>query len=262
MADDLTINEIISECYDEINGGIDVNVQDPTAPPFQYYLMREDKTDITLTAQAEVDDDVLNVSAGHGFTVDSYLTIRDGNNIAQSKVKSVTVNAIGIFSPLSSVFTTNSTVARGTIEMDTDGSVTPQVFKYYPSASATTPVDLQTIRLTMINSSEPDDSKFGNISELTNGLFFRRENSIITNYGNFRKNLDFAEFGATVVYSDKAGGGAWSTTVTFDVKRSFGTVLRMSPVYPDVFLGTVRDSLTGITQMRISLMGQFTTGEE
>ena len=49
----------------------DVSIQDQSSPLFQYYLMREDKDDITLTAPVSTDDDVINVSAGHGFTAAS-----------------------------------------------------------------------------------------------------------------------------------------------------------------------------------------------
>ena len=47
---------------------IDVVVQDPTSPLFQYFLMNEQKTDITLTAPTVVGSSVVNVSPGHGFT--------------------------------------------------------------------------------------------------------------------------------------------------------------------------------------------------
>ncbi len=58
--------EILENSHDETNGGLDVNVQSQTSPLFKYFICQEQKTDITLTTQVEIDDTVVKVSAGHG----------------------------------------------------------------------------------------------------------------------------------------------------------------------------------------------------
>ena len=62
------ITEILDEAFDDGNGGFDVNIQSQTNALFQYLLINEQKTDITLTSEIKVDDTVVSVSAGHGFT--------------------------------------------------------------------------------------------------------------------------------------------------------------------------------------------------
>jgi len=113
----------------------------------------------------------------------------------------------------------------------------------------------------MINASEPDDSKFGNIAELTNGILARKENTSIQNLGIYRKNADYRNFGHTISYSDKAGGGAYSTALTLGVSKVYGVAIRVRPSIDEKLKVVVRDNLTGLTNMRVSLLGHYTQGE-
>lgn len=45
------------------NGGFDVNIQDQTSPLFRYFLIQEQKTNIKLSATAEVNDTVVSGAA-------------------------------------------------------------------------------------------------------------------------------------------------------------------------------------------------------
>lgn len=56
------------------NGGFDVNIQDQTSPLFRYFLIQEQKTNIKLSATAEVNDtlDKFTISLIGSYTVSHY----------------------------------------------------------------------------------------------------------------------------------------------------------------------------------------------
>lgn len=244
----------------EPGASLDVFIQDQDTPPFQYYLMQELKTDILLVTGTAIDDEIIYVNAGHGFAVGDYMSIREGAFQSQVGVTNVSSNDITLASPLSNAYTTDAQVIRGNIEMNISGSYADQEFLM--TMWGETPVDIQTVIVTMQHGTAGDDSKFGGITALTNGLLFSKiDDTVHQHLGNYRSNQDFTEFGADVVYTDKAGGGNHGTNVTFDVKNSYGVVIRVDPRINGLLKATVQDDLNTLLRLRVSLMGQLTLGE-
>lgn len=244
---------------------LDVFVQDQTSPLFQYYLIEELKTDIVLTADISINDDVINVSSGHGFTAapGETIIIREGDKLQHSTVKSVSVNAVTIVTPVSTKFTINGTkIIRGNRLLNTKGDVTEKksYFKFYDD-NATIPIDINKVVINMIHSSESDDSKFGGIAAITDYVYFRKINNIIQNLGYFNCNQCFANRGADVTYTDKAGGGLYGTRIVFDIKEIFGQVIRLDPKYDDQIEFNNPADLTDLDSMIISIIGSYTEGE-
>lgn len=241
---------------------IDVHIQDQHTPPFQYYLMREDKTDITITSPVSKGDTVISVSAGHGFTAGGeYMVIMENDLYIQSKVISISTNDITIQGSVGNDFTTGATVLRGSIEMNIDGS-TPVDF-VFNMRQGITPIDIQYANITIWNNAAAgDDGKFGDLGALTNGLRVIKENLIDQGLGTYRTNSDFREFGGVVTYNPRSGGGGnFGVDITFDIKKAYGVVIRIDPKVPDIFKGSVRDALQTLDRVRISIMGQYTLGE-
>ena len=247
--------------------GVDVFIQDQTSPLFQYYLMQEQKTDITLTSPVSEDDTVISVSAGHGFTGASgeVISIREGDLFEQAEVISVATNDITIDIPVAKNFTVAAEVYRGNINFNVDGSSTEVEFKYTINANGITPIDVSKVIITMQHGANvPDDGKFGGLAALTNGLYFRKVDSTRINLGNYKINKDFIDLGAIVTYSDKAPAGTNGTNVVFDIKDVFGQVIRIDPREGDYLLGVVRDKIdaaAGMAGMTVSLLGSYTEGE-
>jgi hypothetical protein len=240
---------------------IDTWSQDQVTPPFQYYVMSEEKDDITLTAAVSKGDEVIAVSAGHGFTgTGEFMVIQEGDIFLQAKVKSVATNNITLESPSSSAFTTDAIVIRGLIDLNVDGSVTEKEFVFNKRGGI--PIDIQYIHVTIWNASAAgDDGKFGDLAELTNGLLVRKEDGTDQSLGNYKSNSSFRDLGAQVDYNDKAGAGTYGVSICFRIKETYGVVLRFDPDTPDVFKVTVRDNLSTLNKLNISLMGQYTQGE-
>lgn len=245
---------------------IDVNLQSQTLPLFQYFLMNEQKTDIILTAPILVDEEVINVSAGHGFTgvAGEYIVVRIGDLYTQMAVTGVATNAISIEMPVDTAFPITASVIRGNILLNVNGSVTPVDFKYTfdknGGIDATIPIDLNTVVLEMQHTSAAADDLFGDIAALTNGFYFRKVNTDKINFGNYKNNQKFKDLGAIVEYTDKAGGTNHATSINFDLKKVFTQEVRLDPREADYVLGKVRDNIN-IVKFTVSLIGSFTSGE-
>ncbi len=249
-------------------GNVDVSIQDQTSPLFQYFLLDELKDDITLTSDTEVDDIVLSVSSGHGFTaaVGEYVTLWCGSAFEQAKVTFVDGDDITIDIPLASIFLSADTkVIRGSNLMNVDGSVSPVTFKFTMGPDALIPIDISSVVVTMQHGANvPDDGKFGGIAALTNGIFFRQINGTRINLGNYTKNQDFKDRGGIVQYTDKAPAGTNATDILFDIKGIFGQVMRINPRNADYVFGQIRDNVSsgqGMAKLVTSVIGSYTEGE-
>jgi hypothetical protein len=250
------------------NGGFgEVFIQDTTQPLFQFFLQREQKTDITLTSPISIDDETISVSTGHGFTgaADEIITIVEGEIFEQASVLSPVVgDDISIAIPSANAFTTNAKIIRGNKNLNENGSVTPveAVFRFYDQSNTFVPIDISKVAITMSHSTAGDDGKFGGLSVLTGGgFYFRRVNADRINLGNYINNQAFKDFGASVEYTAKGPGGLNATNILFDVKTIFGQVIRLNPQHNDQVCGVNRNDLGGLSSFYVSLVGSFTAGE-
>jgi hypothetical protein len=245
---------------------IDNNPQSQTSALFQYFLMQEQKTDITLTSSVSLDDIVISVSSGHGFVAASgeMIVIWEGSRFMQAVVIGVSVNDITIEIPSAIEFSTNAVVIRGNKNMNVDGSSSPVdfLFKMY---DASIPIDISKVMITMQHGANvPDDGKFGGLAALTNGVYFRQVNGARLNLGNYTKNSDFKDRGASVEYTDKAPAGTNGTNIKFEIENTFGQVIRIDPRVGSTICATVRDKIDsgeGMALLSLSLIGSYTQGE-
>lgn len=236
-------------------------VEQSQLEPFaQYYLMREDKTDILLTSAVSVGDSVINVSTGHGIQIGNYVSLFENSGYQQCVVLDVQTNAITLCVPIPIPFSTAAKVVRGSINLAVNGSTTPQefIFKIY---GGLIPIDLAGAVITMLHAGVPDDGKFGDQEALTTGLYLEYRNTSHRTLGNYRINSDFRDFGGLVSYPDKSPSGQYSTVITFDFIDTFTKELRVDPSVNDYIVATIRNDLTGLDSLRISILGSYTSGE-
>ena len=245
---------------------IDVNIQSQTSQLFRYFLMVEQKTDITLTSPISMDDQIINVSGGHGFVAATgeYIVVRNGDLFTQTKVTAVNTNAITVEMPIASDFPGTSKVIRGNINMNIDGNAVPTDFKFtFPGAQI--PIDLSTVILTMQHGANvPDDGKFGGLTAVPKGIYFRQVNGERVNLGNYVNNQAFKDVGAVVEYTTKAPAGTNATNITLEIESIFGQVIRLNPREDDEFIGHVRDDIAsdeGMAKFTVAIIGSFTSGE-
>jgi hypothetical protein len=251
------------------NGVMPTREQDNTAPPVQFYLMKEEKTDIGIISAEKGATDIT-VTTGHGFTAplprgqEDWMVIWENNAFEQVKVIGVAGHVITITTPLPFTFSTNAVVVRGKIDLNLNGALAPVVglFKAYgPNLSI--PFDIIAAKVIMLHSSAGDKSKYGNqtILDVDKGTYFRQINGSTTNLGTYENNQDFEEFGWHVAFDDKAGGGNFSTVCQIDTKEIFGTAIRVDPRLNEQLDINIRGDLTGLTRHRVAIYGHFTQGE-
>ncbi|MCK5604101.1 hypothetical protein KAR91_19595 [Candidatus Pacearchaeota archaeon] len=244
----------------------DVVIQDSTSPLFQYFLMNEQKTDITLTSPASVGDEVINVSAGHGFSgvAGEQVTLFENNRYTQLRVTGVATDAISIEEPITIAFTTDAIVIRGNVLMNVDGSGADVEF-ICTLRDFIIPIDISKIIITMQHGTNvPDDGNFGGLPALAKGVFFKKENDSTFSLGNYIQNQDFKDTGGVVEYTSKAPAGTNATNIVFDIKTTFGQVIRIHPAANDIIKGIIRDNISpgaGMAKMTTSLIGSYTEGE-
>jgi hypothetical protein len=268
---DARITQILENSFSVTNDGIDIFIQDQTTPPFQFYLMTEDKTDIGTVNPIAKGDITFTATSGHGFTAVTapydYMMIWENGGFEQLKVINVAGDIITVNVPFGNSFSTNSVIVRGKIDLNGNGSVTPiQAYFRMFGPNATEPIDIIGGKVTMLHNSAGDRSKYGDQVPLINGqgtYFTKSVNNIVTlNLGDYQDNQDFEEFGWDISFDDKAGGGDFSTVATIDVKNIYGIALRLNPLTDDFFCAVIRANLTGLNRHRFILYGQYTLGEE
>jgi hypothetical protein len=250
---------------EKLNEGIDTFTQSNTNAVFQYFLIEELKSDITLTADVSVGDSVINVSAGHGFiaAAGEVMTLWEGGYFEQVSVKSVATNAITLDIPVGLPFTQAGliTIVRGSKKLNVDGS-TPRTFTFKPRGLV--PVDIGGVRINMEHTGSGDLSTFGDIAGgITNGMYvYKDEGTIRSNLGNYKKNADFFPIGGNPTFPAKAAGGNPGTLVEIPINNpeNFDAVIRAE--LNQEFIVSIRDAaVSTLLDFNFSLLGSFTSGE-
>lgn len=243
-------------------GEYDVSIQSNTSNLFQAFLQTYVKEDITLTAPIAVDDEVINVSAGHGITAEQFLIIYTDNYYWQVEVKSVSTNAISLYSPAFLPFAvTDTTIIRGSADLNVNGSVTPVIFKFGIPGANIPKIDINAALIMLAHSADGGDNLYGGIAQLTNGFLVRKENSTKFNFGNYRCNRCYKLYNADVKPVDKPPAGQYGTEIKFKLQgqENYDQVVRIE--YGDTITGTVRDNLSTLLYKRMTLIGSYTSGE-
>lgn len=240
--------------------------QDNTSAILDIYFSEKLKEDITLTQDTvpgtEPGNFVFNVSAGHGFTGGGeWLEIWENGYFAQVEVESVNVDAVTVALPIERVWTTSAVVKRVNVDMNVDGTA-PRKFTFSPIGTSW---DVTRFILNMTHASAGDDSKFGSLPALTNGVYARRKNNGSGTFGNLfnsKTNGEFRTRAYDLNYSDKAGGGLFGTSVrrSFNGDDKNGAVVRVDGASLVELEAWIRDNISTLSSFRVILQGSAVTG--
>lgn len=229
-------------------------------PFYQYSMIRELKTDITLTSDASINNEEIQVSAGHGFSVDEVLVLFENNVTDYLIVSSVVDNTIGFDLPLGNNYTVaGCQITRGDKRLNINAGAGVDVL--FRPRSSVIPIDISGARIVMQHLQAGDDGKFGGIAALDPGIYIRRYLAgRVFNLGLYKTNLDFKLLGAEVNYQAKGPGGTESTEIIWDFKKIFSNSIRTFTRLGDYVLLRLRGDLTGLNLLEVSLLGNFTEG--
>lgn len=236
---------------------VDVNIQDQTTQDIDLLLQQELNVGNLLAADTIIDDKQITLTAGHGAVVGNSVCFREGKSFTQEIITAVNVNLITLDSPLDKVYTTAADICIGNVNMAVNGSVTPVIFKIGPLPAGEDKWDLTRILGNITDDSVMDDSKFGGISALTNGIFFRRNNGVYKNLFNVKTNGELSLRMYDTKYSDKAPAGTYGFSFrrTWAGQSKSGVTIRLDSADSDVFECVVQDDLTGLTTFKVAVQG-------
>ena len=248
-------NTSIDSSYNEDYQALDVLPQDPEYIGFNLYLCSQ-LAETTLASNATLNGNTIVVTNATGFATGKAINISQGNRIFQSLITNVTGTTITLASPLDYAFTTGAIVETGNWNLNQNGSVTPVIFKIKPPSGVK--FHITAISITITDDGTMDDSKFGSLAALANGIVCRRVNGNIANFFLITNNRGFYQTGYDYQYNDRAGGtGAYGFLARKKIREVNGNIISLNGATDDELQIIVRDNLTGLTEFTVQAHGHI-----
>lgn len=214
----------------------------------------------TPTAAISPGDTSFTLTSAVGFATGDSLLITEGLNseIHLPKITDLTGAVATLDGPIDLPYTTAAEISLVKVEMrDTVGSLASPV-SYIVRPHTGVVWHLTRLNFAMVHNSAGDDSLFGNIPALTNGIVIRKvSNGIFTTLTNWKSNQDIKEDMFDVKYSDKAGPGLFGTSGRWSFKQRTQTVVRLNGTLNDELEILVQDDLQGLISFHINMQGHI-----
>ena len=255
--------DVVVSMYDD-RGNLNVSIQDQFTPPIDQRFSQITGVS-ALTVAAAPEDLSITVADGTEFTVGERCVLFTTAPPAPVQafytggILSIVTNVITLDTPINAVFPIGSVAASRNIDISlANGSVTTEIYEFTVPEIGTS-IDVVRFMFTMECDGAPDDSKFGNLVALTNGIVLRKIDldGVIFNYWNIKTNGEFASLSYDVTYSDKAGGGNHGVRIrmTYGGQDKHGVTIRLEPTERLELL--IQDDLTGLINFLITVQGHL-----
>lgn len=260
------IAEIFNTIFNPVESSLDVSIQDPYSDSFDRFFGIVQKEDITLTADIDKGDFVINVSAGHGFIAGSLVHVTDSsdNNCFISKATAVATNAITLDTPANRDFAVAGTVVRRLqTNLNANGSqASPVIAKFTTFSQHVSDVDVCRLMLQMETATTPQWTDFGDITNgLTNGCVFRvvynagLASERIVNLFNIKRNSGIAlhAYDYTIYAVGGVGIDGIASRMTWGGIDKRGVVIRLTNA--DELQMVIQDNLSTISTFNLIAQG-------
>jgi hypothetical protein len=243
------------------NSSLDVALQDQTTPSVNLPFVRILGT-ANLASTVSIDDISFDLVAGHGFSANESICIRENTRHYHAEVTNVASNTITVDTPIDYAFTTAAYVCRSDHELaDADGSSTPLYYEVNMNGlDSTVSWDITRIVIHMEGGAAMDDSLFGDQSALTNGIVLRFKDTTYKNIFNAKSNGSLLDFCNSGTYDDRAGGKGvygFRAIKVFGGQENQGVVIRLLASTNDAMQVIVQDDLTGLTHIHVTAIGHY-----
>jgi hypothetical protein len=181
----------------------------------------------------------------------------------QAEITAFDASTVTLKMPVGWPFTTADVVYIGTADMDVDGSVTPVEFTFAPPSHSTIDFSITRFMITMVTATQPVDTKYGDLTALTNGIMYSGCGSIggVLIYNNaftVSDNGEYRERAYDVTYTERTTP---ATEYGVGVRKTFsgldksGTYIPNRRATSERFIATVQDNLNGLTRHRVLVQG-------
>ncbi len=243
----------------ESNGGVPVNIQDQHTAALDLHFIQVQET-TTLTVQADPEDETITVASTTGFVAGNVVGIISGTGefYFGKQVGAVAGNVVTLDTPIDKVFTTAiSSVATAKDQMAVDGSATTQIFEIGSPLGVA--VDITRLMGYVQSGTAMDDTKFGDLTVLTNGVVLRVNSVEINNVWNVKTNGEIGLLCFDSALSDRAPAGSFGLRFrnTYAGPSKHGVTLRLAA--GDTLEVLIQDNLAGLESFRMTAQGHVVT---
>ena len=250
----------------EQNGGLAVNIQDQHSLALDLFFIQAQGAPTTLATQADPDETTLDLTDVTGFVAGNRVGLFSTTGIFYfgNQIGAPAGNVITVDTPIDRTFATGTTtVIRASDEMAVSGTLAaPQIFQVGPVGAGTgVEVDITRIMGYIQDSGTPamDDSKFGGMLALTNGVVLRVNNTIMSNIWNVKTNGEIGLLSYDSIYTAAApaGSAGFRFRNTYAGQAKHGVTLRLEP--GDTLEILIQDDLTDLESFKMMAQGHVVT---
>ena len=239
-----------------------INIHDPHSHHviIDQYIHQHTGVQTTLAVDSTEGDYSITVTSATGFSIGDYIHIENG--IVESthpKILNIVGNIFTLDRPLDYAFLATVTNIKQTLlNMNVNGSVTPQSFKIMPSNNQIW--HLEIISIQMVMGSAGDNGLFGNLSELTRGVVLRKYDGTTSQFYTstvWKTNGDIFLDTGNINYSVRSSGGGSYGVNSLGSFYQTGAVVRLDSSVGDYLEILVQDDLTGLTTFNAKVQGHI-----
>jgi len=241
------------------NGGLDTNVQDQTTDALDLYFLKQ-KAITTLSADAVIDANTIQVTSATGFTVGDYVGIF-ATGVAEDRfyfaeILTVVSTTLTLDTPLDFAFGSGSIIVSQTRDLDVNGASTSQTYQITVGGNLS--LEITRLIFAITTSSAVDLDKFGNIGGgLTKGIVLRINDGIKKNIVNIKTNRDLAnlayDYTTFAATNPQQGVDGLVVRYSFAGQDKHGVVIKLSP--GDSLELIIQDDLSSLSSFRMIAQG-------
>lgn len=245
----------------ESNGAIPVNIQDQHTQALDLRFIKQLAL-TTLSATAAVGAKTIVVTSTTGFVdgVTVAVFTSEGDFYIGQQVGAVAGNTVTLDTPICIKFPAGSNALAANHHLNVNGSSTTQIFQIGPVGLGTgVTVDITRIMGYIQTDSTMDDSLFGNLAALTNGVVLRINGETIKNVWNVKTNGEIGLICFDAALSNRAPSGSFGFRFrnTYAGQGKHGVTLRLEP--GDKLEILIQDNLTALEDFQMMAQGHIVT---
>lgn len=248
------------EAIGSLNGALDIHDADVHDIPFNELFHRHTGAATTLAVASLAGATSITVVDATGFIIGTTFQIENG--VIETTFPTVTLvvgNTLTLDRPLDNPFSIGDNVEAVDTNMAVAGTLlTPIAFRLIPNKNQVW--HIVRFLLGMTHSGAADDSKFGDLPVLPNGVVLRAFNATANQHATFtlwKDNGDLKMDMFDILYSDKAGAGLFGTNGRGSIKLGTGAVPKISGANGDYLEILIQDDLTALTSFQLKGQGHL-----
>ena len=225
------------------------------------YLVRILDDTLELASSLSIYAYQFDLVPGHGVVVGNTMCFREGPRCDQVRVTAVSTDAITVNVPLSFAYTTAAEVVRAEHDMAsaTASQGSPLSYIAKPPPESVWHIHRVLLRMEASGATAMDDSKFGNIAALTNGVLLRARNGETHNIFFAITNGEIAERAYDAEYPTKVPAGvfAFRARMTFGGPDKHGAVISLDGAQGDYLELLVQDPINALDHVHMVCEGKY-----